>query len=210
MAITGTDQLDIYNRALTRLGSRVLASLTENREPRRVMDTHWGNGAIVTYALERGDWNFALRSVQGAYNPSITPEFGYTYVFDKPDDFVRLSALSASENLKPPLTDGQYSDEGGYWLAYDDILYVRYVSNNASFGFNSSRWTETFREYLAARLAWLGSARLNNNNTTRQLAERDMKEALKTAKSADAMQDGVKFLPRGGWASSRSRGPMQR
>ena len=38
MAITNSDRLDVYNGALRRLGSRRLASLTENREPRRVLD----------------------------------------------------------------------------------------------------------------------------------------------------------------------------
>ena len=32
------DQLSLYNNALTVLGERKIASLTENREPRRVLD----------------------------------------------------------------------------------------------------------------------------------------------------------------------------
>ena len=51
MAITNSDRLDVYNGALRRLGSRRLASLTENREPRRVLDDIWNNGALVNYAL---------------------------------------------------------------------------------------------------------------------------------------------------------------
>jgi hypothetical protein len=34
-------QLFIYNEALGHLGERRLANLSENREPRRVLDSYW-------------------------------------------------------------------------------------------------------------------------------------------------------------------------
>ena len=139
MAISNTDRLDVYNGALRRLGSRRLASLTENREPRRVLDDIWNNGALVNYALERGEWNFALRSVQGAYNAGITPGFGFRCAFDKPDDFRRLAGLSADEYFRRPLTAEEYTDEGGYWLSDNDTIFIRYVSSHDNYGYDSSR-----------------------------------------------------------------------
>lgn len=206
MAISNTDQLAIYNGALWRLGSRRLAALTENREPRRVLDDIWANGGVVKYALERGEWNFALRSVQATYSPSITTGFGFSRAFTKPDDFRRLASLSADEYFRLPLTNEQYVDEGGYWLANEDMIYVRYVSSDASYGFDSSRWTESFREYLMAKLAYEACERITNATTKRQLQQDDMKKALTTAKSTDGMQEGVKFFPRGSWSSSRGGG----
>lgn len=206
MAISNTDKLDVYNGALRRLGSRRLASLTEAREPRRVLDDIWNNGALVNYALERGEWNFALRSVQGAYNTGISPGFGFRRAFDKPDDFRRLAALSADEYFRIPLTAHQYTDEGGYWLSDQDTLYIRYVSSHDSYGYDSSRWTESFRYYLECCLAYEACERITNSGAKLEKVEQQMRSYLSQAKSTDAMQEGVKFPPRGAWASSRSIG----
>lgn len=210
MPITNTDRLDVYNGALRRLGSRRLASLTENREPRRVLDGIWNNGALVNYALERGEWNFALRSVQGAYNASITPGFGFRRAFDKPDDFRRLAGLSADEYFRRPLTAEEYTDEGGYWLSDNDTLYIRYVSSHDNYGYDSSRWTESFRYYLETCMALEACERITNSDTKMQLIERDQRKYLTQAKSTDAMQEGVKFRPAGAWASSRGGGRLDR
>lgn len=203
MAISNTDQLSIYNGALRRLGSRKISSLTENREPRRVLDDIWANGDAVKCALERGEWNFALRSVLGAYDPGITTEFGFRYAFAKPDDFCRLAALSASEYFKPPLTNDQYVDEAGYWLTDHETIYIRYVSSGGSYGFDSSRWTEAFTDYLSAYMANEACERITNSAQKKAMLEKEMKDCLGVAKAVDGMQEGVKFFPSGSWSSAR-------
>lgn len=207
MPISNTDKLIVYNGALRRLGSRKLSSLTENREPRRVLDDIWNNGGVVNYALERGEWNFALRSVQGAYNPDVEPEFGFTRAFDKPTDFCRLASLAADEYFRTPLTADYYSDEGGYWLCSSDTLYIKYVSSDGSYGQDSSRWTESFRYYLECVMAYDACERLTNSGQKLETIERQMRKYLSEAKSTDAMEEGVKFRPPGAWVSSR-RGAM--
>ena len=58
-----TDKLSIYNGALSILGERRLASLTENREPRYKLDDVWDNN-FVRRLLQMGQWQFAQRTVQ--------------------------------------------------------------------------------------------------------------------------------------------------
>lgn len=204
MAITDAIKLTIYNGALQRLGSRKLASLAENRKPRRVMDDIWGSSSnIVLAALERGEWNFAIRTVEGIYSTSIEPPFGYSRAFDKPDDFRRLVSLSADPYFRTPLTDGQYTDEAGYWFADFDAIYVRYVSDHSDYGLNDSLWTESFKEYLECKMAWEACETITNATSKRDRIERDMMNALRTAKSHDAMSEGVKFPPRGAWSRAR-------
>ena len=41
-------RLQLYNSALLLLGERNLASLSENREPRRLLDHVWDTGASQT------------------------------------------------------------------------------------------------------------------------------------------------------------------
>ena len=67
MTIDPAHKLRAYNGALVEvLGTRPLSSLAEDREPRRVLDQIWAGGALVRYALERGDWNFATRAIEVA------------------------------------------------------------------------------------------------------------------------------------------------
>lgn len=204
MAILDADKLEIYNGALRRLGSREIASLAENRKPRRVLDGVWGASSdIVLRALERGEWNFAIRTVQGTYSTSVEPPFGFKRAYDKPDDFRRLASLCADARLSRPLTDDEYVDEAGYWFTDHDVIYVRYVSSRSDYGFNSSAWTETFRDYLKAWMAWEACEPITNSTSKRDRAQRDMDIALATAKSHDAMQEGVKFPPSGSWVTTK-------
>ncbi len=39
------DQLSLYNRALLIMGQRFLSDLSEEREPRRLLDQVWNDGA---------------------------------------------------------------------------------------------------------------------------------------------------------------------
>ena len=65
-------QLSIYNGALSILGERKLASLTENREPRYKLDDVWGND-LIRRVLQMGQWNFAKRTIELDASPSVTP-----------------------------------------------------------------------------------------------------------------------------------------
>lgn len=204
MAISDADKLAIYNGALRRLGSRRLASLAENREPRRVLDDIWGAGdKIARDVLELGDWNFAIKSVEGVYSPSVEPPFGHTRAFNKPDDFRRLSALSADPYFRLSLTASEYSDEAGYWFTDHDVIYIRYVSDDTDYGRDSSKWTGAFTDYLEAKMAWEACERITNSTSKRDRLERDMAMALKTAKSHDAMNEGVKFPQPTSWQTAR-------
>ncbi len=204
MAILSADKLDIYNRALPKLGSRLLASLSEGRESRRILDGHWGaSDNLVLYALERADWTFATRIVELSYSPSVEPSFGHRKAFDVPTDLRKLTSLSANEMFSIPLVASDYEQTATYWLCDLETLFVKYVSDDASYGFNSSRWSEHFKEYLAARLAWLSCERLTNSGTKRRELFAEMKMNLAAANSLDSMAEGVKFPPRGGWALSR-------
>lgn len=209
--ISDANRLELYNGALLRLGSRRLASLTENREPRRVMDDVWGgNDAVVIYALSRGEWNFALRTVLVDYTPSVTPAFGFLRAFEKPVDCVRIAGISADEYMRTPLTNAQYLDEAGYWFADIDVLYARFVSSGDTYGLDVSRWPQAFRNYLELYMAWRASERLTNSTSQRDRLQRDAMMALKETRSGDAMAEGVKFMPRGGWSGSRGNARSER
>lgn len=204
MAIANDIKLEIFNGALLRMGERKLQSLTEDREPQRVLEHFWGaQNKMVAYCLERGDWNFAQRAVEIEPETGIEPAWGWTYAYAKPADFRRLSTLSADERFGDALTAQRYSDEAGFWWSDVMPLYVRYVSDDGDYGFDSGKWTEGFKDFLETRLAYLSMYRITDDKVMRREIRDDWKEAMKQAKSIDSMNEGVKFLPTGSWANAK-------
>lgn len=192
-------KLSLYNGALREVGERKLASLTENREPRRVLDSIWDADALVT-CLSSGQWNFAMRSVRLDYSPSVEPDFGYRRAFNKPEDWVRTCGVCEDEYFRSPLL--HYNDEAGYWFCELDTIYVRYVSSE--YGADYSKWPPNFTRYVESWLAARACMSLTQNQSKRDGLERDAEVWLVKAKSTDAMDEATAQLPAGSW--SRARG----
>ncbi len=200
----GATKLGLYNGALRILKERKLASLSENREPRRLLDDAYGDGStygVVRYCLEMGQWTFAMRTVRIDYSPSIEPDFGYRYAFDHPADFVRVAAVCQDEFFNTPLLE--YADERHYWYASLQAIFVKYVSNHSSYGADLSLWPESFSKIVEARLAFEIAGSLTQGDDKVRLASAFWKEAKRDAKSIDAMNKPTAFPPVGSWVSSR-------
>jgi hypothetical protein len=192
-------QLGLYNEALRLIGERRLASLAENREPRRVLDDIWNDGA-VNYCLEQGLWNFAMRAV--SITPSTTvPAFGYTLAFDKPNDLIRTAGVSSDEFFNTPLT--AYMEEVGFWFADINPLYIRYISNAASYGNDLTRWPQTFTKFVAAYLASEAAFTLTQSEEKKKETLTILGARLTDARSKDAMAEATAFPPQGGWTKAR-------
>ena len=197
-------QLALYNSALLLCRSRSLSSLTENREPRFLLDTAWADG-IVDATLEEGQWYFAMRTVQIDFDPAIQPTFGYRYVFDKPSDWVLTAGVCEEEYFRVPLT--RYFDEAGFW--YADLQTVKSSCGTCptirtTVG-RSARWPRSFYDMVVAKLA---------GKVVRKIAQdkeaiEDVKEAYKAArlmaKNRNAMADPTHFPAQGSWTRARQR-----
>ncbi len=196
-------RLGVYNDALGMIGERELASLTENREPRRKLDAIWNRG-FVDYVLEQGYWNFATRTLKIDFSTSITPAFGYIRAFDHPSDYIRLVSISEDEYFSVPLN--RFHDEGAYWYADGDVIYIRYVSNDSSFGGDLSLWPESFAEYAASYMAVKALPRLTRSKSNLEALMKQSKRLLIEARSKDAMSQPVAFPPAGSWVRARMGG----
>ena len=203
MSISSAQQLGLYNEALTLCGERTLASLTENREPRRLLDQAWtdGNGGAVQFCLEKGYWPWAIRSQQYSYSPSIQPAYGYNYAFNQPTDMVKTASVCIDQYYNVPLT--QYEDEGGFWYADLQNLYIKYVSNDPSFGLNYSGWSQTFIEFVAIYMGNKICWRLTQDEKKTDRIEKMYRKRLAEARSESAMEQPAKIFPQGAWAGAR-------
>lgn len=204
----GTTRLQIYNNALMICGEASLASLAEDRKPRRLLDRVWdANG--VRYCLEQGQWQFAMRTQRIDYDPDFTPEFGYRRAFQKPTDWVLTSAVCSDEFFRAPIT--QYADELDYWYAELDEIFVKFVSDDPDYGLNIAEWPQTFCDYVDAYFASKVVLDLTGDKErllylTGTGSDPDggaLGRILKIAKSRAAMTQPQRFPPMGGWNSAR-------
>lgn len=205
-----TDQLSLYNGALSILGERRLASLTENREPRYKLDDIYEND-LVNRVLQMGQWKFAKRSVQLEPEPSISPAFGLQFAYPLPDDFVRTIKVCYDEYFNIPIT--RYEIEAKVIYTDADEIFFSYVSDDEAFGGDFSLWPFNFTEMVEHYLAYKVGPRLTGISMTDKELLRLYKFALSEAKAVDAMESPAKFPPKGGWARSRKgfrRGNQER
>lgn len=202
-----TSQLALYNEALGHLGERKLSALSEAREPRRVLDDYYAG--TVAYCLARGFWNFAMRPVSMTPSATITPEFGWTYAFEKPTDWIHTFMVSDNENFYPLLA--RFNDEASVIYCDASPLYFKYVSSDTSFGLNLAAWPQTFTEYVGVRLAWKACKRVGQLSAAEKEALfAEQKRACAIAGGVDAADEPPMQPPTGTWAQSRNgqyRGP---
>jgi hypothetical protein len=199
--------LKLYNGALLICSERSLASLSENREPRALLDLVWNDGG-VRFCLEQAQWHFAMRASRLDYNPSIEPEWGFSRVFDKPTDWVLTSGVFSDEFMRAPLI--QYADEVMYWFCDQDEIFVKYVSDAATYGMDFAKWPASFVDYVKAYFASRiirklpgGAEKVEDicHPKTGVLAR-----ALAIAKNKAAMTQPTTFPTRGTWAQARHAG----
>lgn len=198
-----TSRLKLYNGALLLCGDRSLASLTEEREPRRLLDEVWNDGG-VRYCLEQGQWKFAMRSARMDYEPSIEPDWGPRRGFTKPTDWVATSAVCQDEFFRTPLL--QYWDEVGYWFADLDQIFVRYVSDDTTYGADMARWPASFTDYVKAYFASRIVRKMPGDRVDDICHHRTgvMARALLIAKNKDAMAGPATFAAQGSWNAARA------
>lgn len=201
------DKLERFNGALRLCEERKLATLTDNREARRLLDAAWGDGSTkgsVRRCLEMGQWTFATRTVQLDYSPSVSPEFGYRYAFDYPADFVRPTGIYQDEFCQCPLT--LYSAERAYWYCDLQTIYVQYVSNDATYGADLSLWPENFGKTVEADLAHEIVGNLTKNREVRADVVSEWRYWKSEAASMDGMNRPPKTMPAGSWSRARHGG----
>lgn len=210
-----TTQLTLFNDALGLLGLRSLVATTDATEPARVLTALWDQ--TRRYCLEQGRWRFAERQATlsvAAGQVASEPAYNLTYAYAQPSDYVTLNAISADNTFTTPVND--VHERGGYW--YTDTatnVYIQYISDNASFGYNLDLWPENFVQFYIHYLALRAAPRLSpsllngvevtdpegGQKTAKSILEIGMDKALERALRYDAIQGPTTILPADGEAT---------
>ena len=200
-----TNRLSLYRGAAEVLGDRKIQSLTENVQLRKDLDGVWDREGVKR-CLQTGLWNFATKGVQLDYDPSYTQGYGYQRVFTLPDDFVRLVAISDSENFEPAYR--RYFIDARHVFADLDTLYLRFVSSDEDYGLDFSKWPPNFTAFVEHDFAFRVCRRVTGSGRTKKEIEVDRHNKLAEARSTDAAEEQSSVQPQGSW--SRARGSRSR
>lgn len=210
----GTTRLQLYNDALLMCGERSISTLNDATEGRRLLDIVWNNNG-VDGCLEEAQWEFAMRTIRIDYDPDIEPDYGYNRAFGKPDDWILTSAVCSDEFFRVPVL--RYVDEAGYWFSDLDTLYIRMVSNGASYGGDLAMWPRSFTEFVAAHFASRIILKITNDEKRQAMfvnpsnPEKSLRgRALLNAKSRCAMAGPSTYPAQGQWSKARLRGTSRR
>lgn len=193
-------KIGIYRGALRLLGPSQLAATTDDRPERYALDDAWDDA--VQHLLEQGLWNFAIRFEPLTTPASPTnPDTGYDYAFSKPTDFVRIAAIS--DNASFSGTFEAYDVQQSYIYTNATELYLRYVSNDASYGLDLTKWPQSFAKALEPYLAFETGLPISGDRGNRNDMLGLFKERLARAKTLDAIDERVKWKKPGRWTQAR-------
>lgn len=195
-----TTKLKVYNGALALLGETPLASLEEDRGARYWLDRAWAD-RVVDYCLEQGVWHFATRTQKMTQSNSIIPSFGPKYAFELPDDFIGINSVWLDQLFRQPLFE--YWIEDGVIYAQWDTIYLKYVSNAPTYGYNLAAWPNSFGQYVQARLAGEAQPNITNSEVMRAKIEQIEAKSRLTALNNDKRDKPLDKNPLGDWSRAR-------
>lgn len=208
----GTTKLKLYNNAIRNCEQTPISALSETIEVRFRCDDFYDD--VLVWMLEQHFWRSAMRTVSITINEAINPAFAFEYAHDLPTDFVRREVISSDEFLEYPLDEqmggAAYKIEGGYIWANITPLYMRYVSNDSSYGYDLTKWTdgmaEAFGYELAARIAPHVTGSTDKANELHEMAH------AKAARAGtyDSLQQPTQRIREGNWSRGRMRGNRDR
>lgn len=148
------DKLSVYNNALILVGERTLTSLTENREPRRLLDSSFDFDAIK-YCLEIVKPVFSRKTVKlDTSVPSANHDLDN--VFTLPDDWIATVDVYSDSRLDQPVT--RYINEDRTIACEYDTIFVRYASSDNEEVY--AKWSPAFALVVSTYLAREISTRL--------------------------------------------------
>lgn len=194
--------IQIANRALTKLGSNRITSLSDDVKAARSISSCFDDLRDDELRLNR--WQFAMKRTSLAAL-SDSPEFGFNHQYALPADFLRLDMIN--DQYPATVMDNyigtevlDYAIEGNLILTdIDAPLKLRYIARIE----DPNSWDVNFREMLASRIAAEICEDLTQSDTKKQAAWNDYKRAKVNAIRIGAIEKPPTVPPDNSWIISR-------
>ena len=140
-------KIQLYDNALLLLGQRKLTGLTEEREPRYLLDDAYDLDATA-YCLEVTRPSFASKTVK-LDNPAVSAVHDLDSVHALPADFITIVRVYSDAKLDQPIS--RYFIEANTLVCEYDTVYLRYTSDDHVAAFTD--WSPSFTRVVSAYLA---------------------------------------------------------
>lgn len=201
------EAVDLINVSLHETGNRPIAAISDTTPAGLI-----ANDVYIFYRdllLRAHNWNFATARAE-LTQLTVGPEYEYEYAYALPDDYIRTVSVNGNDagsgqadyRIESVLDTSEDPDEWKRAIitSYENIWikYVRRVDD-------PDLMSEGFRQGLIYLLNKVFATKLASSNTMRQLADEDLKSALRLARSIDGIEDVPDRIPEGSWANSRRR-----
>lgn len=185
--------LDICNRALTKLGQKRIAALSEQSVSARTLNANYS--LIKLALLRKYVWSCAIKRDALAADAEMV-SWGRARSFTLPADWVRMAEDYQEDNTleKDWVIEGKkvYTDDTA-------PLYIRYVSNVLEADMDS-----LLVEALACKLAFELCEVITESNTKKASLKDDLKDAINDAKRANAIEKQAELPPEDPWITARN------
>lgn len=196
-------QIDVCNRALTKIGDDRIISIDDDTERARVLKALWA--PLVDSEIRARNWNFAMKR---ATLPALvsTPAWGFDLEYQLPADCLRPVQIGeyfmgASLADFRAVTEAPFQIEGRKILANLaaplSIRYLRRVSN-------VGEWDNSFADVFACKLAIDACERLSQNSSKKEMLLGEYRLAIAAAVRADAIENPSEHIPDSSWVTVRA------
>jgi hypothetical protein len=195
-------QVEIANRALTKLGAaRIISFLDDNKQARAVQSMF---DIVRDAELRAHIWSFAVKRASVAALSS-TPAWGFAYEYALPSDCLRLIQVN-DVYQGPDLSDYRNAPTAEYMLEGNKILCdfasplkIRYIRRES----DTTYWDSAFVEAMACRLAAEMAEDLTQSNQKKDAAWKEYDQAVKIAIRSGAVEQQHQDMPDNSWVLSR-------
>lgn len=195
-------QVEIANRALTKLGAARIISFGDDNKQARAIQSMFD--IVRDSELRSHIWSFSVKRTYLAAL-STTPDWGFEYEYALPSDYLRLLQVDEFYN-GPSMDDYRNGATADYVLEGRKILTnfgaplkIRYIARQT----DTTTWDATFVEAFACKLAMELAEDLTQSNQKRDLAQQEYRFALMQAVRSGAIEQPAQDLPDNSWLLSR-------
>lgn len=195
-------QTEVVNRALLKLGSNPITSITDNSQAARVMAGLWET--VRKSELTKRFWNFALARASLAAL-SEAPAWGFNYQYQLPVDFLKIAQVG-DVFVSPSLQDYRNQDDSPYAIEGTRILTdfgaplkIRYVADVTDPGL----FDPLFCEAMASKLAYEACYAITQSLQGREQMSNDYKMSLKDAALSNAIAKPPQGMMDDSWMLGR-------
>lgn len=194
-----SSQVEIANRALSRLGARRIISFGDDTEEARAITAAYE--PMVEEVLRDHPWNSASTRVKLA-ELSSAPAFGYLHQYQLPTDCLRVLEVGHPSNTEFS-SPWPWVVEGRVLLTDEEApLPIRYIRRET----DPNNWDPLLRSAVAARLAAELAEELTQSNTKKRDQWAMYQEILMRARRADGQEQSDMEVEEDPWILARQEG----